>query len=119
MISLKYESFDINSKNPAFNLPNATIVCEPQIKELHITGIDTFGKKHKLKLKLHDSGKGWILTKPDIDISDADLAKEYFTNCVEDNGYDNNLINELSTQFDRPIAEIKSIISSFRTKYTL
>lgn len=63
MISIKYESFDIHSKNEAFNKPNVTVVGSPDVTEINISAKDKFGNNKLIQLKIDETGKNWVISK--------------------------------------------------------
>ena len=115
MISIKYESFDVNSSNEAFNKPNFTIIGESNISEVDVIAKDNEGNIQKLHLV--SDGKGWSIENVNIYTSDEDFVKEYFDKCIEDNGFDNKLLEEMSNKYYIDIAKLKSIIAFYRHKY--
>ena len=46
-----------------------------------------------------------------------DIAYEYFTNCIEDNKFDEELIKELSNIYGISINTLKEIINEYRSEY--
>lgn len=63
MVSIKYESFDIHSKNESFNKPNVTIVGSPDVTEISISAKDKFGNNKLIQLTLDETGKSWVISK--------------------------------------------------------
>lgn len=63
MVSIKYENFNVHSKDEAFNKPNVTVVGSPDVTEISISAKDKFGNSKLIQLTLDETGKSWVISR--------------------------------------------------------
>ena len=118
LVSVKYESFDVNSNDAAFKYPNLELSFPCDIESVTIIA-QSGGKAQSIVLNIDKEGKGWDAEKPEIGfrVSEEEIVADYFNGCCENNDFDEGLIRRMSLRYQISVAEIKAAIVSARFKY--